>query len=129
MIKNVILSLSLGTSDDPTIDYAVSLARTFDARLVGIALAYEDVPMVLGDGISGQWVGGIDELRREIGAAVKAATGKIRRAGAQRRNSPPNRARFIRPFWKPARRSVAWRGASISRWCDRPSRKPEDPTI
>ena len=77
MIKDVVLNLSWGTKEDPTIDYAVSLAGTFGARLVGIALAYDDVPVVLGEGASGQWVGGIEELRREIADAVKAATAKF----------------------------------------------------
>jgi nucleotide-binding universal stress UspA family protein len=77
MIKDVVLNLSWGTKEDPTIDYAVSLAGTFGARLVGIAIAYDDVPVVLGEGASAQWVGGIEELRREIAEAVKAATAKF----------------------------------------------------
>jgi nucleotide-binding universal stress UspA family protein len=77
MIKDVLLNLSWGTNEDPTIDYAVSLAGIFGARLVGIAMAYDDVPVVLGDGASGQWVGSIEELRREIADAVKAATAKF----------------------------------------------------
>src|ERR1700722_19102800 len=77
MIKDMVLNLSWGTKEDPTIDYAVSLAGTFGARLGGIAVAYDDVPVVLGDDASGQWVGGIEELRREIADAVKAATAKF----------------------------------------------------
>jgi nucleotide-binding universal stress UspA family protein len=77
MIKDMVLNLSLSTSEDPTIDYAVSLASAFDARLAGIALVYEDVPVVLGDGMSAQWVGGIEELRKEVGDAAKAAIARF----------------------------------------------------
>ncbi len=79
MIKHIVLNLSLGTREDPTIDYAVSLARVFDARLAGIALVYEDVPVVLGDGASAQWVGGIEDLRREVAGAAKAAIARFDR--------------------------------------------------
>ena len=77
MIKHIVLNLSLGTREDSAIDYAVSLARVFDARLAGIALVYEDVPVVLGDGMSAQWVGGIEELRKEVEGAAKTAIARF----------------------------------------------------
>jgi nucleotide-binding universal stress UspA family protein len=98
MIKDMVLNLSWGTKEDPTIDYAVALAGAFGARLVGIALVYDDVPVVLGDDASGQWVGGIEELRREVANAVKAATAKFDEAARNAGLRAQSRSLFT-AFW------------------------------
>jgi nucleotide-binding universal stress UspA family protein len=51
MIKDVLVNLSLDTDRDPARDFAISLAREFDAHLTGIALECEpSVPGTLFDG-------------------------------------------------------------------------------
>jgi len=83
MIKNALLHLATGIRNDATIDYAVSLARAFEAHLVGVAFAYEPIPipMVIDDVPPDV----IDEMRRAADAAAKAAVAAFeeaaRRAG------------------------------------------------
>ncbi len=85
MIKDMVLSVTVGTSDDATIDYAVSLAGALDAHLAGVAFLYEEVPIaMLGNDIAAQWVEGVEELRREAQRAAKSALAEIRQADAWR---------------------------------------------
>jgi nucleotide-binding universal stress UspA family protein len=44
MIKDVILNLECNTSRDIVRDYAITIARTFDAHLVGVAFADTNIP-------------------------------------------------------------------------------------
>ena len=37
MIKDLLVNLATGIADDATLDYAVSLARTFEAHAAGVA--------------------------------------------------------------------------------------------
>jgi len=77
-IRDMVLNLSLGRTDDATIDYAVSLAGAFDAHLAAVAFVYEEVPIaMLGDDIAAQWVEGVEELRREARSAAKAALARF----------------------------------------------------
>jgi nucleotide-binding universal stress UspA family protein len=83
MIKDLLVYLTSGIDDDATLDYALSLARTFDAHAAGIAFAYEAVPAaMLVDDIPAIW---ITELRKEAEGAAEAAVGRFnaaaRRAG------------------------------------------------
>jgi nucleotide-binding universal stress UspA family protein len=83
MIKDLLVNLATGIKDDATIDYAISLARTFDAHLAGVAFAYDDVPpaMLAGE-VPPAW---IEEFRKEAQDAAKSAVGKfeeaVKRAG------------------------------------------------
>jgi nucleotide-binding universal stress UspA family protein len=43
MIKNIIVGLSTWKPRDPTADYAISVAKTFDAHLCGAAISYPPV--------------------------------------------------------------------------------------
>jgi nucleotide-binding universal stress UspA family protein len=77
-IRDMVLNLSPGTTDDATVDYAVSLAGAFDAHLAAVAFVYEEVPIaMLGDDIAAQWVDGVEELRREAQSAAKAALARF----------------------------------------------------
>src|SRR5690348_5951230 len=77
-IKDIVLSVPLSAGADSTIDYAVSLAATFNARMTGIAFAYEQMPIgLLGDET---WVASIEQLRKEAEDAAKAAIGRLQRA-------------------------------------------------
>lgn len=80
MIKDIVLHLSTGTSAIGTVDYAVSVARTFGAHLAGIAFALDPfVPpaMGIGDALPADW---IDEQREEAQAAADAAIAKFEEA-------------------------------------------------
>ncbi|HEY2134437.1 MAG TPA: universal stress protein [Xanthobacteraceae bacterium] len=61
MIKDLVVNLGVGTTRDVAVDYAISIAETFDAHLCGIAFSYEPVvpPSIMGgipaDVIDAQW--------------------------------------------------------------------------
>ena len=70
--------VNLSSTDDATIDYAVSLAGAFDAHLAAVALLYEEVPIaMLGDDIAAQWVEGVEVLAARGAGAAKAALAKF----------------------------------------------------
>ena len=78
MIKDVLLSLSLAASEDFTVAYAVSLAKTFGARVTGIAFAYEKVSTgILGDET---WVDSVEQLRKEAEDAARAAIARFEKS-------------------------------------------------
>jgi nucleotide-binding universal stress UspA family protein len=68
MIKDLIVNLGLGERD-PAGDYAVSIAQSFDAHVLGIALAYEPV-------IPGSVMGGIPPEFLETQRAESEATAR-----------------------------------------------------
>ena len=75
-IRDMVVNLS--STDDATIDFAVSLAGAFDAHLAAVAFLYEEVPIaMLGDDIAAQWVEGVEELRREAQSAAKTALARF----------------------------------------------------
>jgi nucleotide-binding universal stress UspA family protein len=82
-IKDLLINLATGIAEDATVDFAISLAHTFDAHLVGVAFAYDAIPpaMLAGE-VSPVW---IEELHREAQAAAQAAVEKfdaaVKRAG------------------------------------------------
>ena len=78
MLKDLIVNLSTDVADDATVDYAVSLARAFDAHLAAVAFAYETVPIaMLAEDAPSDW---IDELQKEAEEAAKAAVAKLEEA-------------------------------------------------
>jgi nucleotide-binding universal stress UspA family protein len=78
MIKDMVLNVTVGATDDATIDYSVSLAGAFDSHLAAVAFVYEEVPIaMLGDDMAAQWVDGVEELRREAQSAAKAALARF----------------------------------------------------
>ncbi|MBS9478775.1 universal stress protein [Ancylobacter radicis] len=53
MIKDILVSLRVGTGPDATVDYAVSAAMTLNAHLTGVAVSYEiDIPPVYTEAFS-----------------------------------------------------------------------------
>jgi len=70
MVKDVIVNLTVDADRDTTAEYAVSLARAFQAHLSGIAFAYEPV-------IPGSVFGGVVT---ELAQAQRAATKKAAQA-------------------------------------------------
>jgi nucleotide-binding universal stress UspA family protein len=83
MIRDLLVSLATGIRDDATLDYALSVARTFDAHAAGVAFACEAVPpAMLVDDVPPAW---IEEFQKQAEDAAKAAVAKFdeaaRRAG------------------------------------------------
>jgi nucleotide-binding universal stress UspA family protein len=83
MIKDLLVNIAIGVEDDATLDYALALARAFDAHPAGVAFAYEAVPpAMLIDDVPPAW---IEEFRKEAEEAAKAAVERLnetaRRAG------------------------------------------------
>jgi nucleotide-binding universal stress UspA family protein len=77
MIKDLIVNLGLGDRD-PAGDYAISIASTFDAHVLGVGLAYEPV-------IPGSVMGGIppeflETQRAEAEKSARAAMARFEEA-------------------------------------------------
>ena len=78
MIKDILLNLSADSQQDVAIDYAVSLANAFDARVTGVAFAYEKMPTgFLGDE---RWVGSVEQLHKEADEAAQASVARFENA-------------------------------------------------
>ena len=78
MIKDVLVNISVGVEKDATLDYALTLAKSFDAHAAGVAFAYEAVPpAMLMDDVPPTW---IEEFRREAEEAADLAVERCQRA-------------------------------------------------
>jgi nucleotide-binding universal stress UspA family protein len=80
MIKDLVVNLSGGTTPDAAASYAISLAKVYDAHVVGVAFVFEPV-------IPGSLLGGIPtdliEVQREENAkAAEAAVASFQAAAA-----------------------------------------------
>jgi nucleotide-binding universal stress UspA family protein len=74
MIKDIVLNLSVDGEKDKARDFAVSLARAFDAHLTGVAFAFEPIEVgTIFDGIPE------DIIAAERNARIEAATGAAQR--------------------------------------------------
>jgi len=71
MVKDIIVSLSVGKPRDVAGDYAISVASAFDAHLSGVACAYE--PVVDGMAFPSVAVSLIDAFRAESAAEANRA--------------------------------------------------------
>jgi nucleotide-binding universal stress UspA family protein len=79
MIKDILLNLSVAAAEDATVGYAVSLAKTFGARLTGLAFAYEKMPSgIIGDE---RWIDGVEGLRKEAEGVAQAAVTRLEKSG------------------------------------------------
>jgi nucleotide-binding universal stress UspA family protein len=78
MIKDILVNLATGIENDATIDYAISLATTFEAHLAAAAFAEDAIPpaMLAGE-VPPPW---IDAMRQEAQDAAKAAVAKFEAA-------------------------------------------------
>jgi nucleotide-binding universal stress UspA family protein len=108
MIKDLLVNLATDVTDDATIEYAISLARTFDAHLAAVAFGYDEVPpaMLAGE-VPPAW---IEEFRKDAQEVAQAAARKFeeaaKRAGisAQASWSPASLAGPAELFGRMARR-------------------------
>jgi nucleotide-binding universal stress UspA family protein len=71
MIKDILVNLSATSERDAARDYAISVARTFEAHLTGIAFAYE--PVIPGTIFDGGMVSVIAACRAENRKAAQSA--------------------------------------------------------
>ena len=75
MPKDIVVNLMVTGSRDAAATYAVSVAKTFDAHLAGVAFAYEPVlPAIVGGGIPESV---IEEQREENEKAAKTAVAQF----------------------------------------------------
>jgi nucleotide-binding universal stress UspA family protein len=78
MPKDLVVNLMVAGSRDAAAGYAISVAKTFDAHLAGVAFAYEPVlPAIVGGGIPESV---IEEQREENENAAKAAVAQFEAA-------------------------------------------------
>ena len=83
MIKDLVVNLGIGNPRDVAVDYAVSIAETFDAHLCGVAFSYEPVvpPSIMGgipaDVIDAQWAASA----QAADAAIAGFEGAAKREG------------------------------------------------
>jgi nucleotide-binding universal stress UspA family protein len=71
MLKNLLVNLPIGATENAAAEYAISMAREFDAHLTAIAFAYEAAPITMAaDNISPEL---IDKLYREAERLAKGA--------------------------------------------------------
>jgi nucleotide-binding universal stress UspA family protein len=71
MIKDILVSIPVGAPSGAVVTYAVTVARAFDAHLVGVAFAYE--PVVPGTVFDGVAASIIETYRAESEKAGRAA--------------------------------------------------------
>jgi nucleotide-binding universal stress UspA family protein len=78
MIKDVVVSLSVGEGRDVAADYALSVAETFGAHLAGIVFAYE--PVIPGTVMGGVPAAVIEASRVESERTAKLAVARFEEA-------------------------------------------------
>jgi hypothetical protein len=117
MIKDILVSLLIGRLSDSAVNYAVSVAETFEAHLTGVAFVHE--PFVPGTVLDGAATGFIATYRAEVENAAKAAVTKFedatRRAGvsATSQTLESTLADLDELFTQVTRRSISrWSGRS-----------------
>jgi nucleotide-binding universal stress UspA family protein len=78
MLKDILVNLATDAGHDSTIDYAISLATTFQAHLAGAAFAYDEIPpaMLAGE-VPPTW---LEELNKAAQDAAKAAVARFEAA-------------------------------------------------
>lgn len=80
MIQDIIVNLAVGRSHDPAIDYAISVAKTFEADLVGIAFRYE--PLFVAGAMEAIPTDFIETQRAENAKAAREAIARFKGATA-----------------------------------------------
>ena len=123
MIKDIVVNLGLG-EHDPAGDFAISVAKTFEAHVLGVAFVYDPV-------IPGSVMGGIPPEFIESQRANRRRRRATRSPASSRRPSAP--ASPTKPAAStpaspaPPTGSAAWRGASTWPSSASPSAKKAAP--
>jgi nucleotide-binding universal stress UspA family protein len=80
MIKDVVVNLAGGQTDDVAADYAISMGKAYGAHVVGVAFVYE--PVIPGSLLGGIPTDLIEAQREENAKAAKAAVAHFEAAAA-----------------------------------------------
>jgi nucleotide-binding universal stress UspA family protein len=80
MIEDIIVSLTVGRSRDPTVGFAVSVAETFDAELAGIAFCY--APVIVAGPLDAVPADFIETQRAENARAAREAVARFKEVTA-----------------------------------------------
>jgi nucleotide-binding universal stress UspA family protein len=80
MIQDIIVNLAVGRSHDPAVGYAVSVAKTLEADLVGIAFCYE--PLLVAGAMEAIPADFIETQRAENVKAAREAIARFKQATA-----------------------------------------------
>jgi len=81
MVKDIVVNLTGGAPQEFAADYAISLAKLFDAHIAGIGFIYE--PVIPGSVLGGIPTDLIEAQREENTKAAKAATSRFETAAGQ----------------------------------------------
>src|SRR5262245_36438903 len=81
MIKDIVVSLSVGGSRDVAADYAVSVGEMFSAHVAGVAFAYE--PVIPGTIMGAMPADVFEQSRAESQKAAKAAAARFDKAAGR----------------------------------------------
>ena len=111
MIKDIVANLSVREAPDVAMDFAVSVAVAFNARLAGVAFVYEPIIPVMID-MYGIPPDVIESQRFESERAAKAAVARFDKAVRALR---PKRICLIRPRRRRPGSLPALRGGSTCR--------------
>src|SRR5262245_28450502 len=91
MIKDIVVNLSVGAKQDVAVEFAVSVATTFEAHLAAVALVYE--PVVPGSLFDSTVAAIVQSARAEAEQAAKEAVTKFEHAA--RRNGLSAESRLL----------------------------------
>src|SRR5690349_8706702 len=80
MIKDVVVNLTGGNSQDFAADYAISIAATFGAHIAGVGFIYE--PVIPGTMLGGVPTDLIEAQREENSKAAKTAIARFEAASS-----------------------------------------------
>ena len=95
MIKDILVTLPTGDAPSIALDYAVTVASTFDAHLTGVAFVQDLAAIASFDGATAAV---LDRYRREVEAAAEGAKSGSKKPDNEKA-FPPNR------WFSPQRRS------------------------
>ena len=111
MIKDIVVNLGLGERD-PAGDFAISVAETFEAHLLGVAFIYD--PIIPGSVMGGIPPEFIESQRAEARKGGERRHRPLRAGGQARRHLVRNAQRSTPASPAPPNSSAAWRGVSTS---------------
>jgi nucleotide-binding universal stress UspA family protein len=93
MLKDVLVNLSVADGRDPSCEYAISVAKAFNAHLAGIAIAYDPTVPAIAGGCEVMLPGWVEEERSKAAERAKLAAAKFE--AATRREGLSAEARLL----------------------------------
>src|SRR4029078_2250810 len=73
MLKDVLVNLSVADGRDPACEYAMSVAKAFNAHLAGIAIAYDPTVPAIAGGCEVMLPGRVEEERSKAAERARIA--------------------------------------------------------